>query len=216
MTCARRRCSLTAGLALALAAAPQPAAAHLVGVAFGDFYAGALHLLLAPENAAALLALGVIAALHPRARARWMLLALPIGLTIGVAAVFAAERLGAGAALAAAAPVDPIIALSLALPGLIGAASLRAPLWALTGLAALVGMAQGAVNGLAAVGAEMDWSLFAPGVVAAGTVIGTLAIALVVAAAAAADWVRIAARVLSSWVGAAGLVFLGVSLVAAG
>ena len=42
---------------------PKPAAAHLVGVEFGDFYAGVLHLTLAVEQVVALLVLGLVAAM---------------------------------------------------------------------------------------------------------------------------------------------------------
>ena len=204
---------------VALFAGTPPAHAHLVGVEFGDFYAGALHLALAPENLAAAAALGVVAAVQPREAARWMLLALPIGLAVGVGAAFAfgAPLIGQTTSTDAATNgVDPtlgaLIAVSLALPGALGAAALRLPIWALAGAATVVGLVQGFVNGLAGHEAPVDWSLYAPGVIVAGVTIGTLAIAIVVAVIALAAWAQIAGRVVGSWVAAAGFVFLGLSL----
>ncbi len=92
--------------------APTPASAHLVGVEFGDFYAGALHLLSAPEHVVALVAIALVAALHPRDDARWALLALPIGFIIGALAAWWTPL---------AAPAAALIAASLAAPGAIGA-----------------------------------------------------------------------------------------------
>lgn len=202
MTARRRVPAVAASIVFALAVAPTPAAAHLVGVEFGAFYAGALHLTLAIEHMVGLLALGLVAAAQPREAARWMLLGLPVGLGLGLVLALLAPS---------DQPLDLMIALSLAAPGLIGAAALRAPSWALAALAAAVGAAHGYANGMATHEAPIDWPLFAAGVVTAGTVLGTLAIALAAAAADLARWAPLAQRVLSSWIAAAGATFLAVS-----
>lgn len=190
-----------------LALWPAPASAHLVGLEFGDFYAGALHLLSAPGDVIALLGLGLLAAAQPREQARWMLLALPLGI-------------GAGLGVTALAPVlesvDPAVGAALAIPGVLGAFAFRLPAWALATLAGAVGVVSGLSNGIPAQGdLAIDWTLYAPGVLTAGTVTGTLLIALATVGFAARSWTPIAGRVLSSWVAAIGTIFLTLSLTGA-
>ncbi|MCG8443015.1 MAG: HupE/UreJ family protein [Caulobacterales bacterium] len=194
---------LLAGLAAALA--PSPASAHLVGVEFGDFYAGALHLASAPEHVAVLAALGLAAARQPRERARWMLLALPLGLGAGVAVAW-----GTGATLL----LDPMVGASLAVAGLIGVAALRLPMWTLALLAALIGAVHGFANGDAGREAPIDWPLYAGGVTTAGAVIGSLLIAIATALVNWRSWTPLAGRVVASWLAAVGIIFLGLSLAA--
>ncbi len=192
-----------AALALALALAPGAARAHLVGVEFGDFYAGALHLATSPSDVALLLALAVLAGLQMRERARWVLLALPLGLAAGVATA------AAGAVLP---PLQPLNAGGLAVGGLLAALAVPLPAWALAAFAAVAGHVIGAENGLAGREGGVDWWLFASGVTVTGTVVGTLAVAGAAALADWRSWVRLGQRVLGSWFAAVGAMVLGLAV----
>ncbi|MEL7109805.1 MAG: HupE/UreJ family protein [Pseudomonadota bacterium] len=194
---------LAAALAFGLVA--QPAHAHLVGVEFGDFYAGALHVLSAPEHVAALVGLALLAAFHPRESSRWILLGIPVGLIVGVA-------------LAAFTPLEismePAIALTLILAGLVGivARPMAAALLATFGGA--VALIHGFVNAVSARDVSVDWLLYGSGIVATFSVLIVLLIAAVATLAEMADWVQIAARAVSSWITAIGVMYLAVSLIA--
>ena len=192
-------------LTLALAAAPNAAHAHLVGVEFGEFYAGALHLILDPGQLAALLALALIAGLHPRERGRWMLLGQPIGLAAG---------LGIGLFAPLAAQIEPLIGAALAVTGLLAAAALKLPAAALGGVAALAAAVIGYVNGVSVdpTAGVVDWRLYAGGALCAGAAIGALTTALAALAADAAKWTPIAHRVIGSWISAAGIVYFGLAV----
>lgn len=182
---------------------PQPAAAHLVGVEFGDFYAGVLHLTLAIEQVVALLVLGLVAAMQPRETARWMLLALPLGLIGGICATLAFPP---------PASMDPVVAASLFIPGLIGVAALRLRIVGVVLLALAVGGVLGFANGLSADEVPVDWLLYACGVVVAGTAIGTWLISLATVVNGLRSWTPLAERVLCSWFAAAGAIFFAFSL----
>ncbi|MEO1291545.1 MAG: HupE/UreJ family protein [Pseudomonadota bacterium] len=202
-----RRLTL-AGATCGAAALPDPAAAHLVGVEFGEFYAGALHLTLAPEHVAALLALALVAALQPREHARWILLALPVGLLIGAAAALVVP---------ATTPLDPAIGASLIVPGLLGLAGTRLAVPALAVLALALGGLHAYANGLSVHEAPVDWRLYLAGIVSAGTVLGTLLVALATVVASHPEgqprgWARIAERAVCSWIAAAGTIFTGLAL----
>ncbi len=201
----RARQSTALGLALGVGLAPAPASAHLVGMEFGDFYAGALHLLTSPASLALLLAFAVLAGLQARERARWALLALPFGLLAGV-----------GLAAALPVPEDPTASASgFAAMGLLAAFALRLPAWALGAFAAASGLVVGAENGAAGQGAEIDWLLFAAGIAATGTLLGTLLIAASAALHGWRGWVALAQRALGSWFAAVGAMALALSLAGA-
>ncbi len=197
----RRALVLLAALLL-----PGRAEAHLVGIEFGEFYAGVLHLGTSPEHVAVLLALGFLAASQPRERARWMLATLPAGLLVGVV-----TGILAGGAIGIAA-LAPWIGASLVLAGGLGLVAWPLPTWALAALAGLIGLLHGLANGLLGDTDTIEWQLYAAGVVAAGTVLGTVAIAGATALADLADWLRLGTRVLASWVTAVGAIFLGLSI----
>lgn len=186
-----------AGLFVAALAAlgPARAEAHLVGVEFGDFYAGALHLLTAPADVALLMGLALVTAVQPRETGRWSLAALPIGL---VAGIFAA------ALTAGSVAIDPVVALVLAAAGLAATAALRMPAALIAALAAGIGLLLGLANGTAAVGTPVDWWLYGAGVVATGTFLGTMAVAGMTALREWQAWVPIAQRVVGSWLAAVG------------
>ena len=203
------RRGMVRGLAwgLAVAALPGPAQAHLVGVEFGAFYAGALHLIMAPEHGAGLLALALATAVQPRERAWISLAILP-----------AALMLGALAGLLASIDRDmaPWIGASLILAGAVGTIGRALPWAMLGGLAAAIGAIHGYANGLSALGTEVDSRLYGAGIVIAGTVIGTLLIGLSAAALELHPVARLGARVVASWVTTVGLLFLALTLLNAG
>ncbi len=182
---------------------PEPAAAHLVGMEFGDFYAGALHLITSPANLALLVALAVLAGMQKREAARWALLALPLGLAMGVAAAAATEL-----------PDDlgPASALGFAATGVLAAFALRLPALALALLASGAGLVIGIENGATGRGVEIDWTLFAGGIIATGALIGTLLIAISAALHDWQAWVKLGQRVLGSWFAAIGAMALALAL----
>lgn len=181
-----------------------PAQAHLVGMEFGDFYAGALHLIVAPEHLAVLIGLSVVAAFQKRDEAKWSLAALPVGLLVGA---------GAGAVIGGADPAV-LMGTSLALTGAIGAAALHLGRLPFAGLVLVVGLLHGYANGVpAADGAAEIW-LYTTGVASAGTVIGTVAIAGSSALLAARHWTAMGYRVAGGWLVAIGTMYAGLSLAA--
>lgn len=188
-----------------LLAVPTAAEAHLVGVEFGDFYAGALHLTLDPAQIATLVILGVIAGLNPRPSARWMLAALPAGLCAG-----AVLGVIAGALVAEEIAVPALLAFI----GIVGVIARRIPSGALIALAATSGVVLGALNGAAASAFPIDLLLYAAGVATAGTVLGTFAIAVASRFIDAAPWVSIGYRAVSSWGVAIGVIALSLSAAA--
>ena len=189
--------------ALLMMTLPQPASAHLVGVELGDFYAGVLHLTLAIEQVVALLVLGLVAAMQPQETARWMLLALPLGLIAGICATLV---------VAPPASMDPAVAASLFIPGIIGVAAFRLRIVGVVLLALAVGGVLGFANGLSADEVPVDWLLYASGVVVAGTAIGTRLISLATVVSGLRSWVPLAERVLCSWFAAAGAIFFAFSV----
>lgn len=193
-------------LLLAAAAAVLPARraeAHLVGLEFGDFYAGALHLGGAPEHLAILVGLGLTASVQPRERARWMLAALPAGLFLGIVA---------GGLSGAPEVVLPVLPVSIALVGLIGVAALRLPIGALVAIAGVSGFLHGYVNGLPLTTESVDWRLYTLGAALAGTVLGTFAIAVASVLRESASWAPLAQQVVSSWMTAVGVILIGASV----
>jgi urease accessory protein len=178
-----------------------PAGAHSLSSRFGDFYGGMLHPVTALEHALPIVALGLLAGQQGARAARWLLLVFPLGLMLG-------------AALAIVAPALPWVPMlnraSFALLGALVAGAWRLPLPVMAGLAALFGLSHGYENG-SALTPEVAAHLFVPGV----ALIGFMAVAVVSAAtlalAARAEWLRIAVRVVGSWIAAIGILMIGVA-----
>jgi urease accessory protein len=182
---------------------PEAASAHLVSTRFGDFYDGMLHPLTAFEHMIPWLALGLLAGSEPKG-GRWVLIAFPAGLALGVA-------LGAAAPDIAGLTTANIVSLMI-LGGLV-ALALPLPGWALGLIACAFGISHGYANGTAMTGAT-NAALFMPGVVIAGYLV-----VLLVAAPAAVlirKWgaARIAVRALGSWIFAIGVMMLGTGFAA--
>lgn len=188
-------------LIIALAASPGPASAHLVGMEFGDFYAGALHLIYGPEYLALIFVLGLVVARQAVERAQITLAVLPVALLTGAAL-----------ALIVQVESDAVIASALAGLGLIGLAGLTLPSWALIAVTGLGGGLLGYQNMLPGLTEGVDRLLYAAGVVATGIVLGTLAIGTLSHTRRLTEWAGPAQRVLASWMAAVGTLFLGVAL----
>ncbi|MEM6677358.1 MAG: HupE/UreJ family protein [Pseudomonadota bacterium] len=184
----------------ALLLVPTPAAAHLVGVEFGDFYGGVLHLATAPADVSLLLALGALAGMQRPESARWSLATLPLGLLLGLLLAV----LGPGMALTSEAAAGTALCIGLA--GLAAAAAVRMPGALLAAFAGVAGAILGLSNGIAAIPARVDWILYGGGVLIVGTFLGTMAIAISTALAAWRSEVRLGQRVIGSWFGAAGTI----------
>jgi urease accessory protein len=189
----RRLSALVAGATLA---APAPASAHLVGVEFGDFYAGALHVATGVEHMAALVALALVAALTGRAAGRWALVATPPAILAGALWT---------AALGGAPWMESGVLAALALLGALAALAARLPQTAMAALSAAAGLAVGAANGLAAAEADVDVALYAAGAATTGLIAVTLGAAAATVALSHAPLVAIGYRVAGSWIGAVGL-----------
>ncbi|MEM6906953.1 MAG: HupE/UreJ family protein [Pseudomonadota bacterium] len=190
-------------LGLALVALPAPAEAHLVGTEFGDFYAGALHLLSGPEYLALLLGLAVVVAASPPEAGRWSLAALPLALVPGAVAGLLGDPL-AGA--------EAYLAGVIALTGGLGVLARALPGPALAALAAAAGGLIGYENARPGAVAGIDPLIYGAGVVATGTVVGTLAIAFATHYRDWKIWATMAQRALGSWIAAVGMLFLAVTL----
>lgn len=200
MRWARVAGAVAAGIVLA----STPAQAHLVGIEFGDFAAGAIH---AGTGLSDLLLLGALAlalALQPRERARWALLTLPLGTLAGLA-------LGAGSALAGP-PPEPVQAGMLALAGLVAVLAWPVPTGLLAALAGLAGLAIGWANGLPVRALPIEIWLYGAGALTATGLFGTWAIAGLSALTAQGGVPVLGARVLGSWAVAAGSVLLALDL----
>ena len=200
--------TLVSGLALALllTAAPSDAHAHLVNTRLGDFYDGVLHPLTGFEDVLPWLALAILAAFQGPSRARWLLVAFPLGLLAGGGLWLAAPKL---------AFVPAIGAGLIAIVGLAVAAAIVLPLPVTIGLGAIVGLVHGYQNAQAMT-VTTDHLLFMSGVAA----IGYLSITLIGGAATAflqgsGGWRAIALRAGGSWVAAIGIMILGLQLAAA-
>ncbi len=203
---------LRAGLALgAVALAPQPAAAHLVGVEFGAFYAGALHILMAVDQGALLGAFALLIGLQSRKDGRWALLTVPAALFAGAAATAVLGTTWPGDAAAGVATIAAFAVL-----GALAAARACLGAGAVALAGTLVGLVAGVANGVAARGGAVDPWLYAAGVAGAGAVALTLGSALAVAGAARVPVLGIGYRVVGSWLAAVGVIALGLAVAQAG
>lgn len=193
--------AVAAAMGAAILLAPAAAHAHLVSTRFGDFYGGMLHPLTALEHALPMLALGLLAGLQQPRVARWLLLAAPAGLLVGLA-------------LAAVLPPLPQVSLvnlgSFVLIGLLVALGARLSAAVLFVIAAVFGITHGYENGLL-LDAGVNKSLFDLGVASAGLVAWALIAAATVSLVRQAGWARIAVRAAGSWVAAIGLMVMAVS-----
>jgi hypothetical protein len=182
-----------------------PAAeAHLMSSGLGPWYDGVLHLLVTPGDLLLVMALALYAGLRGADSGRALLFALPgAWLASGLYGLTSSTEL-----------LWPLAApLALITVGVLTAADVRLPRYALVLLAVAIGSLQGLQNGSAlALSGGGFGSLF--GIVSAGFVIVALLAAL--ATAQHAGWQRVALRAGGSWIAAIGLLTLGWTLRGAG
>ena len=184
-------------LAITLIAAPS-AHAHLMNTGFGPFYDGLTHLFVTPEDLLPVIALALLAGLRGPRFGRAVLFALPVAWLVGSAA-----------GLLVAQPITLPLAetiLTIALGALL-ATDRPLPLASVAGLAILLGLLHGILNGSELPKTSLSGEISAAGVGAALFV----AVSLLAGQAASVrvPWARVAVRVAGSWIVAIGLLMLG-------
>lgn len=192
-----RRCAGTAGFGLALV--PGAAWAHLVATGLGPVYDGAAHFALSPEDYVPIAGAALLAGLRGEEHARPAVLILPLAWLSG--------------ALLSWLPGAPVVTAPswlsfLAVGGLV-AADLRLPVGASAAIVGALGLVLGYPNGQAM--AQYAQSL--SGVVGSTAALFVfVSLISVLAAKTTVVWMRIAWRVLGSWIAASGLLLLGWAL----
>ncbi len=189
----------TAALALAPAFLARPAEAHLVTTGLGPVYDGIAHFSLSPEDYVPIAGAALLAGLRGKDHARLAVLVLPLAWFVGGAL---------GGLPGAPAFVAPLWLPFLAV-GLLVAIDLKLPIVATGVLISALGFILGYPNGLA-MAQYGQCQRGVMGSTAAIFVLVTLVAAL--AAGTTIAWVRIAWRVLGSWIAASGLLLLGWAL----
>ena len=178
-----------------------PALAHSAIPGIGNFYNGALHPFVSSAHLIALLALGLGAGQRGLSGAKAPLVALAAALALGL-----------GAHRVAGDPdTDRLLLVLAASMGLAAAAQWRAPMPMYATLAAATGLAVGLASGPQDIDGAARWTLLA-GSFAGATLLCTYVAAMVTLAQQA--WLRIAVRVMSSWIAAAALLVLALSFAA--
>jgi len=184
-------------LAVTLTAMPS-AQAHLMNTGFGPFYDGLTHLFATPEDLLPVIALALLAGIRGPRFGRAVLFALPVAWLVGSAAGLLLAPQGT-------LPVaETIVTIVL---GALLAADCPLPLAAVGGLAILLGLLHGSLNGSELPKTNASAQIFAAGVAAALFVVVSLLGGQ--AASVRVPWARLAIRVAGSWIVAIGLLMLG-------
>jgi urease accessory protein len=193
-----RRANCAGTLAAAfLVAQVTDAHAHLVTTGLGPFYDGLAHVLFAPEDALAVLALALLSGMSGISVSRTVLFTLPVAWCIGTLAGLHAPGAQSGPWLT--------VATFLGL-GILIAVNCRLPASAAACLSAALGLAHGYFNGSAMTAASSGLSTLA-GTLA--SIFLEIAVVAAVVVSLRAPWTRIAVRTLGSWIAAGGLLLLG-------
>ena len=192
------RPSIGALVIVTLALMTAPAEAHLNSSGMGPIYDGLLHFVMSPDDLVPALALALLAGLRGISYGRRVLFVLPaawlLGAALGLAASTAIGSSGVG-------PAIWFVVL-----GVLVAADVELSLALTTGLAVLLGLNHGFVNG-GGMGQPATAIIAALGLGVAVFVLVALAAALVVRLRV--EWARVAIRVAGSWIAASGLLMLG-------
>ena len=196
----RRTFRRAIGPVVALLLLPATSHAHLVNTGLGPFYDGVSHFVFTPEDVLPALALALLAGQRGSRTGRYALFALPLSWLLGGLVGLAVPKMSDAPALTAVS--------FLALGGLVATQARLRPEW-VSGLAAVLGLVHGYVNGSAMSQAKLG-TLGLVGIVSTLFVVVGLAAAMVVAIRV--PWGRIAVRVAGSWIAAVGLLLLGWSL----
>ena len=184
-------------LAITLMVAPS-AHAHLMNTGFGPFYDGLTHLFVTPEDLLPVIALALLAGLRGPRFGRAVLFALPAAWLVGSAAGF---LLAPQVTLPVA---ETIVTIAL---GALLAASCPLPIAAVVGLAILLGLLHGSLNG-----SELPKTNASGQISSAGVAVALFVVVSLLAGQAASvrvPWTRVAVRVAGSWIVAIGLLMLG-------
>jgi urease accessory protein len=184
-------------LAITMIVAPS-AHAHLMNTGFGPFYDGLTHLFVTPEDLLPVIALALLAGLRGPRFGRAVLLALPVAWLAGSAA-------GLLLAPQVTLPVaETIVTIAL---GALLAADCPLPIAIVSGLAILLGLLHGSLNG-----SELPKTTSSGQISAAGVAVALFVLVSLLAGQAASvrvPWARVAVRVAGSWIVAIGLLMLG-------
>jgi urease accessory protein len=188
---------ITAGLAAVtvLFCSPSRADAHLVTTGMGPVYDGIGHLLLTPEDLVPVLALALYAGLRGAVAGRRTMFLLPLFWFVGGLA---------GSAVSTSISLT-IPAMSFLILGGLVAADLWLPSDVVTGLAVLLGLVHGFMNGVAL--QQGAGTLGLMGIMTMLFILVTIVSALVMSLKR--PWERIAVRVAGSWIAAVGLLMIG-------
>jgi urease accessory protein len=183
-------------LATTLIAAPS-AHAHLMNTGLGPFSDGLTHLIVTPEDLLPVIALALLAGLRGPRFGRAVLFALPVAWLVGSAAGLLVPPITLPVA-------ETIVTIGL---GVLLATDRPLPLIWVAGLAVLLGLLHGILNG-----SELPKTSSSGQISAAGVAIA-LFVAVSLSAGQAASmrvpWARVAVRVAGSWIAAIGLLMLG-------
>jgi urease accessory protein len=191
-------------LAVTLTATPS-AHAHLMNTGFGPFYDGLTHLFVTPEDLLPVIALALLAGLRGPRFGRAVLFALPAAWLVGsTAGLLLAPRVTLPVA-------ETIVTIAL---GALLAADCPLPLAVVGGLAILLGLLHGSLNGSELPKTNAFAQISAAGVAAALFVVVSLLAGQ--AASLRVPWARVAVRVAGSWIVAIGLLMLGWAMRAPG
>ncbi len=184
---------------LAIMLWPSNAEAHLVTTGLGPIYDGIGHLALSPEVSVPVLALALFAGLRGAAAGRLTLFLLPFAWLVGALVGCRTET----------APFTAISAISFLVPGALVAADLRLKRSTVATIVVVLGFGDGCLHGMATQPMHSG-SLELVGAVAALFVAVAIVAAFVIWLKR--PWMRIAVRVLGSWITATGLLLLGWSV----
>jgi urease accessory protein len=199
----RRKDACLAGFLTAvflLMLSPESAYAHLVTTGLGPFYDGLSHFFLTPEDVVPVFALALLAGLRGARFGRWALFALPGAWLVG-------GLWGLTQQTESSLPFLSVVTLMLL--GVLVAADRKLPLWVVTGLAAVLGLLHGYLNGTAMGQAGLGVT----GLIGIGSaVFAIVALLAAFVVSLRIPWVRIAIRVAGSWIAAIGMLLLGWTL----
>jgi len=189
------RCTLLATVLMFVC--PATANAHLVSTGFGPFYDGLIHLTLSPDDLLAVIAVALLSGLLGARNGRAVLFVLPSAWLIGG---FFGLKIGGEVSF-------PVVnTLSFLVVGVLVVADRKLPLGLVAGIALLLGLLHGVLNGSAMVQAGGGF-LSLVGIATGVFVLVAIVAAFVVSLRAV--WTRVAVRVAGSWIAAIGLLMLG-------
>ena len=176
------------------------AEAHLMTTGLGPVFDGVSHVLFSFDDLLPVVAIGLLSGLNGAAAGRRSMFTLPVAWLVGGLFGYAggAERIPAG-----------ITSISLLSLGVMTAADLKLPSFVVTGIAAILGIVHGYLNGASIAAASREETGLV-GIVLAIFVVVTLVSARVVSLRR--PWARVVVRVAGSWIAAIGLLLLGWTL----